>query len=77
MQPTSPSATLIDPASIPSAPSHAAAPAVPDRAFAGHPLPPQVVWAAVVVAAVLPAILLITLIVLVASANYNIFNWME
>ncbi len=77
MEPTPSSATLIDPASIPAAPSRAAAPAVPDRAFAGQPLPKQVVWAAVAVAAVLPVVLLVTLIVLVASVNYNFFTWME
>ena len=69
--------TLIDPASIPSAPGPTSALAVPSRAFAGEPLPRQVVWAAVVLAAVLPAILLITLILCVVSANFNFFSWME
>lgn len=70
-------ASLIDPASIPMARSLASAPAVPDRAFAGQPLPPPVIWTAVIIAAALPIILLLTLLVAVASANYNFFNWME
>jgi uncharacterized integral membrane protein len=77
MEPTPSTATLIDPASIPSIPAHATAPAVPGRAFAGEPLPRQVVWAAVIVAAVLPVILLLTLISCVASENFNFFTWME
>jgi hypothetical protein len=77
MEPTPSTSTLIDPASIPSAPSRAGAPAVPARAFAGEPLPPRIVWTAVIVAAALPAILLITLLLCVWSENYNFFTWME
>jgi hypothetical protein len=77
MEPTPSTATLIDPASIPSAPSHTAVPGVPYRAFAGKPLPPKIVWTAVILAVVLPAVLLLTLLMFVASANYNFFTWME
>jgi hypothetical protein len=77
MEPTPSTSTLIDPASVPSLPPHAAVPSVPERALASDPLPKQIVWAAVAVAVVLPFVLLLTVLALVASANYNFFTWME
>ena len=77
MEQTPATSTLIDPASIPTAHAGTTAPAVPSRAFAGQPLPRTVVWAAIVVAAVLPIILLVTLVSCVASENFNLFSWME
>ena len=77
MEPTPSTSTLIDPATVPSAPSRTGVLAVPERASATEPLPKQVIWATVIVAAVIPAILLITLLVCVWSANFNFFTWME
>ena len=77
MEPTPSTSTLIDPASVPSAPSRTGILAVPDRASATEPLPAQVVWLTVVVAAAIPAILLITLLMCVWSENFNFFSWME
>jgi hypothetical protein len=77
MEPTPSAATLIDPASVPSAAAGAGVPAVPHRAAAAAPLPPQAFWTAVILAAVLPAILLLTLLSFVWSANFSVFGWME
>jgi hypothetical protein len=77
MEPIPSTSTLIDPASIPSASPRPDVPAVPDRASATEPLPKLVVWAAVIVAAAIPATLLITLLMCVWSENFSFFTWME
>ena len=76
MEPIPSAATLIDPASVPSA-NPGGVPAVPHRAAAASPLPPQAFWAAVILAAALPVILLLTLLSIVWSANFSVFGWME
>ncbi len=43
----------------------------------GKPIPRAAFWAAVIVAASLPIILFLTLIVVLVSTNYNILDWME
>ena len=51
-------------------------PAVPVAASRG-PLPRKVVWGALIIAAALPVILLITAVLVMLQLNYNFLNWME
>ena len=92
MDPLSPTTPAPQPAAGPSKPAparaakdaadyqHEASPATssqPSKQGSQPALPRQVVIAAVVVAAVLPAILLGTLFTILIAANYNFLNWME
>ena len=82
----------MEPSSTPSKPAPAAAarahaehqnessPATasqPTKAGTEHVLPRQVIVAALIVAAALPALLLGALFTLMIAANYNLLNWME
>ena len=46
-------------------------------AVPSKPLPRPAFWAAVLVAAGLPILLFVTVIVVLVSLNYNILEWME
>ncbi len=41
------------------------------------PLPRAAYWGALIVAAALPLVLLVTLILVLVSTNYNFLEWME
>ena len=41
------------------------------------PLPRPVFWTALAIAAALPVILLVTLVVVMLATQYNFLNWME
>lgn len=92
MEPLSSTTPAPEPAASPSKPAPAraarddadyqneASPATssqPTKPGSQPALPRQVVIAAVVVAAALPAILLGALFTLLIAANYNFLNWME
>ena len=59
------------PANAPAASAVTAAPS------AQGSLPRPVIWTALIIAAALPVILLITAVVVMLSLNYNFLNWME
>ena len=40
-------------------------------------LPRPALWTALIIAAVLPVILLVTLIIVMVATQYNFLNWME
>ena len=71
MEPATSNVPKASPANAPAASAVTASPA------ARGPMPRPILWIALLVAAALPIILLVTAVVVMLSLNYNFLNWME